>query len=288
MRAHDTKTAATRAHPVTPLVMRGVKDAPVLAAGSAAHDFSRVRVHRSPTSNSRGRVAGEEDAAFVAGNRRPEEDPVHGGMLDEFRRQQGHPPGGLDAEGNQIAPTDAEIKYRPQPIAVLNGPFHAPIDTPAAIGMEIQITVQSSSGNNADMAQVQDSEHVSPSVEHTGSFAALPAIVGNTSGYMPAVNIPNDRHTVGRAFFVNRADRHGGTGSISFLQLDSYTHARYGIFAPLVIPNSGYKITQTITAGPGTLLRLRTDKAPQACTVAGFATTAGPSPAQHEEIQLRA
>jgi hypothetical protein len=258
----------------------------------------------SPRSNSRGRIPGEDDPTFVVGNNRAflnpsveatnqrpgggDYDPVHRGMLDAFRDQQGQPPGGVDAEGNQVGPTDAEIKYRPQPIAVLNGPFHAPIDTPAVIGMEIQITVQSSSGNNAAMAQVQDSEQVSPSLDHTGSFAALAPIVGGTSGFMPAVNIPNDRHGVGRAFFTNRADNFGGSGSISFQQLDIYTHPRYAIFNPIAIPNSGYRITQRITAGPGTQLRLRTDKAPEACTVNGFSSTAGPSPAQHDEVLVRA
>ncbi len=268
------------------------------AGPKLGHDFSQIRVHRqsgasratppSLMSNSRGILPAEADGGFVAGNRRPGEDPVHQGFLDTFRRQQGQPPGGVDAQGNQVGPSDGEIKYRPQPIAVLNGPFHAPIDEPLVIGMEIQITVQSSSGDNADMASVQDSEQVSPSLDHTGSFAGLPPIIGNVSGFMAAVGIPNDRHRVGRAHFTDRADNHGGTGSISFQQLDIYTHPRYAIFNPLVIPNSGYRITQTITAGPGTQLRLRTDKAPEACTVNGFTTTAGPSPAQHDEVLVRA
>lgn len=274
------------------------------------YDFSRVRVYADSRAAEsvratsafayswRGALFGQRECTpktqlgYVAmRDQRSEEgsdDPVHQGMLDIFRSQQGQPAGGMDEQGNQVGPTDAEIKYRPQPIAVLNGPFHAPINEPATVGMEIQITVQSSNGNNAAMALVQDSEQVSPSLDHTGSFAALGPIVGGVSGFMAAVNIPNDRHGIGRGFIINRADNNGGSGSIAFQQLDIYTHPRYAIVNPIAIPNSGYRITQTVTAGPGTRLHLRTEKIPQACTVNGFSTTAGPSAAQHDEVIVRA
>jgi len=216
------------------------------------------------------------------------QDRVHQPMLDEFRRRQGQPPGGIDAQGNQVGPSDAQIKYRPQPIAVLNGPFHAPIDTPTTVGMEIQITVQSSSSNHADMASVQDSEQVSPSLNHIGSFATVPQIISQGSGYMSALNIPNDRHGSSRALVINRADNHGGDGSWDYLQLDSYTHALYGVINPIAIPNSGYRVIRRIITGPGTQIRFRVDKVPEACTVNGFSTTAGPSPAQHDEVIVRA
>lgn len=39
------------------------------------------------------------------------DDPIHGQLIEEWRKGQGLPPGGKDAEGNQVGPTDAEIKY---------------------------------------------------------------------------------------------------------------------------------------------------------------------------------
>jgi hypothetical protein len=262
-------------------------------------DFSKIPIHSpghaQPVANGKAplhenmRGAGSEDSSEFTNQRfgGESEDPVHAPLLDRFRREQEQPPGGVDEEGNQVGPTDAEIKYRTQPIAVLNGPFHAPIDTFAGVGMEIQITVKSSSGNNADMALVQDSEQVSPSLAHTGCFATVPPTISNTSSFMSAVNIPNDRHTVGRAFITDRADNHGGSGSLAFQQLDIYTDARHGILSPIAIPNSGYRITQTVTAGPGTKLQLTTEKSPEACTVEGFSTAAGPSPAQHDSVVIR-
>jgi len=266
------------------------------------YDFSRVRAYdkdqAAPLALTESGLANSgqsQNGRFPADprlgefNQRPGagfQDPIHQPMLDDFRRRQGQPPGGIDAQGNQIGPSDAEIKYRTQPIAVLNGPFHARIDTPTAVGMEIQITVQSSSSNHADMASVQDSEQVSPSLNHTGSFATVPPIISQGSGYMSALNIPNDRHGSSRAMVINRADN-GGDGSWDYLQLDSYTHALHGVINPIAIPNSGYRVIRRIITGPGTQIRFRVDKVPEACTVNGFSSTAGPSPAQHEEVIVR-
>jgi hypothetical protein len=40
------------------------------------------------------------------------DDPIHQPMIDDFRREQGLPEGGQDGSGNQVGPTDAEIKYQ--------------------------------------------------------------------------------------------------------------------------------------------------------------------------------
>jgi hypothetical protein len=152
--------------------------------------------------------------------------------------------------------------------------------------MEIQISVVMSS-NNAELPFVQDSEVVSTSFDHIGSCTSIPPFTSSNSEFMPAFNIPNDRHTSGKARIIDIADNHGGSGSYSRNQLDIYNHARYGIFNPLAIPNSGYKITRSIIAGPGTRLRFRVDKTPQACTIGNYSTAAGPSPAQHDEVVVR-
>jgi hypothetical protein len=40
-----------------------------------------------------------------------EDDPIHAELVEDWRKRHGFPPGGKDAEGNQVGPTDAEIKY---------------------------------------------------------------------------------------------------------------------------------------------------------------------------------
>ena len=40
-----------------------------------------------------------------------EDDPIHRDMIEEWRKRHGFPPHGKDSSGNQVGPTDAEIKY---------------------------------------------------------------------------------------------------------------------------------------------------------------------------------
>ncbi|MEE6283160.1 hypothetical protein [Georgenia sp. MJ170] len=174
----------------------------------------------------------------------------------------------------------------PVPIAVRNGPGHRPIDTATAAGMSIDITLTSSSGVDADMATVQDSEQVSPSLNHTGSYLGEVPGPGNTSGYMPGHPIPPDRHSSGKAQIVNLADNHGGNGTQDFEQLDSFTAPAAGITTPQAVPASGYLIRRFITA-TGTEIKFRVEKSPRAVTVGGFTTTAGPSALQSDEVTVR-
>lgn len=38
-------------------------------------------------------------------------DPIHQPLIDQYRKEQGLPPGGVDESGQQVGPSDAEIKY---------------------------------------------------------------------------------------------------------------------------------------------------------------------------------
>ncbi len=173
------------------------------------------------------------------------------------------------------------------PTEVRNGPFHAPIDEPSKAGMEIAITISSSTGKGSDMATIQDSEQVGLTFNHKGSFATLPPMKGSTSSWMPGYPIPNDRHTTPKSLIVDRADKHGGDGSVETHQLDIFTAPLCGITKPQAIPNSGYIIRRIVETGPGRRITLRTEKEPTACTVNGFSTTAGPSPAQADDVVVR-
>jgi hypothetical protein len=52
-------------------------------------------------------------------SRSGDDDPIHRPLIEQFRQQQGLPPGGVDPSGQQVGPTDAEIKYQiiPQQLA---------------------------------------------------------------------------------------------------------------------------------------------------------------------------
>lgn len=174
----------------------------------------------------------------------------------------------------------------PVPVAVRNGPAHTPIDQPDVAGMAIAITLTSSTGNDADMAAVQDSEQVSSSLNHTGSYASVPAGRSNNSGYMAGFPIPDDQHTEGKARIIDCADNHGGNGSMEREQLDTFTAPGSGVTTPTAIPNSGYLIKRIITV-TGTRIVFRLQKDPHPCTVNGFTTSAGPSPSQGEDVVVR-
>ena len=157
----------------------------------------------------------------------------------------------------------------PVPVAVRNGPRHAPIDTADSAGMAIAITLTSSTGRDADMASVQDSEQVSSSFNHTGSYAAVPPGRSNNSGYMAGYPIGDDQHSEPKATIIDCADNHGGNGSMERHQLDTFTAPACGITTPRAIPASGYLIRRIITV-TGTQIRFRLHKEPAACTVSIF------------------
>jgi hypothetical protein len=192
----------------------------------------------------------------------------------------------IDARGTAAGPLVGGGGSHPLPIAVRNGPGHTPINTAASAGMAIDITLTSSSGIDADMASVQDSEQVSASINHTGSYAHLPPSHSSNSGYMPGYPIPPDQHSEPKARIIDCADNHGGNGSMDREQLDTFMAPAAGITTPTVIPNSGYLIRRIITIA-GTQIKFRLHKSPKACTVNGFTTAAGPSPAQSDDVIVR-
>jgi hypothetical protein len=176
----------------------------------------------------------------------------------------------------------------PTPIAVRNGPTHTPIDEPDRIGMAIAITVTSSTGNDADMARIQDSEQVGTSMNHTGSATSMAPMRSSNSGFMPGYPIPADQHASPRARILDLADNHGGNGSYEREQLDIYTDAAAGVTTPVAIPSSGYIVKRIITKGPGTRVTFRVEKRPARVSVNGYTSDAGPSPTQGDTVIARA
>lgn len=152
--------------------------------------------------------------------------------------------------------------------------------------MSIAITITSSSGRDADMAAIQDSEQVRLSYNHTGSMAGVARLPSNQSGFMAGHPIPDDEHTWSKAAIIDRADNHGGNGSFEKQQLDVYTDAAGGVTTATAIPASGYIIKRDIVTN-GTSITLRTAKRPASVTVNGHTTSAGPSPLQAEDAVVR-
>lgn len=138
----------------------------------------------------------------------------------------------------------------------------------------------------SDLANVQDSEQVSPSVDHTGSFAGMPSVVSNTSGFMAADNIPPDRHLGGNAHALDRFDNHGGDGTWSFLQLDIFKIPSCGITTATAMPNSGYRIKREVKRDGASVKGIVT-KSAEAVTVNGFTSTAGLTAEKKAEVTLR-
>jgi len=254
------------------------------------HDFSRIPVHHWTPGNDE---AKQQKLAELAGGGTPGPSlPLPAGY---FRHYGVDARGGGDGNGEvedqhagpaAPAPAPAPAPTRPTPINVRNGPAHAPIDSGDRVGMSIAITISSSSGRDADMAAIQDSEQVGLSYNHTGSMVGVAPLPSSQSGFMAGHPIPDDQHAWSKAAITDRADNHGGNGSFEKKQLDVYTDAASGVNSPTAIPASGYIIKRDITT-TGTSITFRTEKRAAPVAVNGHATSAGPSPTQAEDVVVR-
>ena len=257
------------------------------------HDFSRIPVHtRTPANDD----AKQQKLTEPAGGGAPGSSlPLPADYLRHYGTDArgGHGEGVLEDQRPGSTPpatgggTSPASPARPTPINVRNGPRHAPVNSGGRVGMSIAITISSSSGRDADMSGIQDSEQVGLSYNHTGSMSSLPALPSSQSGFMPGHPIPDDKHTAPKSFIIDRADNYGGSGSLEKKQLDIYKDAAAGVTTPRAIPASGYIIKRSITK-TGTAISFRTEKRAAAATVNGYTTTAGPSPTQAENVVVRA
>ncbi|HEV2380153.1 MAG TPA: hypothetical protein VG206_10210 [Terriglobia bacterium] len=196
--------------------------------------------------------------------------------------------GGDGAIPASAAPPAPAAPARPKPINVRNGPSHAPIDSGDRVGMSIAITISSSSGVDADMAGIQDSEKVGLSENHTGSMVGMAPLPSSQSGFMAGFPIPDDQHGWSKAAVIDRFDNNGGAGSFEKEQLDVFTDAAGGVTTPTAIPSSGYIIKREFSSTGGTAISLKTSKRAADVSVGGFSSTAGPSATQSDTVVVRA
>ncbi|GEM_PF-2279523 len=140
----------------------------------------------------------------------------------------------------------------------------------------------------SNLSQVQDSESVSSSIDHTGCFSTRPSARSSNSGWMPADQIPPDNHTSGISDHLSYFDNNGGgTCSYSRLQLDLFKIPSCGINTPQPIPHSGYRLKREIKGEGGTRVRATITKTAEAVTVDGKSTTAGLTAKREETMIIR-
>lgn len=260
------RTKATAAFTQEPVVRNAVAQSILRLQRSVGNHVLQRLLVRDGRGGGDGDEEVEDRRSFLTSVRRdgdgttPAESPQSGGSLTDTRRA--------------------------RPINVRNGPRHTPINTAVKAGMSIAITISSSTGVDADMTAIQDSEKVSLSKNHIGSMSGGAALPSSTSSFMPGYPIPDDQHAISKAFVIDRADNHGGNGGFEKDQLDVFTDAAGGVTSPTAIPASGYIIKRSWTKA-GTKITLRTEKHAASVAVDGFSSGAGPSPTQAEDVEVR-
>lgn len=105
------------AHELTHVVQQGNKghsNVGALKIGSSDDASERAADAAAQTIGAGQRVGASSGSAATVLHRKmsPEDDPIHRPIIDSFRREQGLPEGGRDESGDQVGPTDAQIKYQ--------------------------------------------------------------------------------------------------------------------------------------------------------------------------------
>ncbi len=127
------------------------------------------------------------------------------------------------------------------------------------------------------LAKVEDSELVGTSMNHLGSMTHRPSARSTNSEFMPANNIPDDRHMSGIEDHLSFYDNHGGDGSYDRLQMDLFKIPKCGITTPQSMPNSGYRLKRHIFREGNNIVGQIT-KTAEAVSIDGFSSTAGLTP----------
>jgi hypothetical protein len=145
-------------------------------------------------------------------------------------------------------------------------------------GMQVDLTVESDSGQNMDLNRVVEWEVLSGCINPTGSMVGavispppVPAHIANA--------VEPDRHRSERNWVLQIHDRPqgGGPGAWCIDQLDVFMCLRCGMSHARVIPQSGYRVTRTIWSGPAMAVSLEVRKTPQVVTIEGYVAQEGPS-----------
>src|SRR5205823_327408 len=144
------------------------------------------------------------------------------------------------------------------PTCVENGPQHETIhlghedSDNSMVGMKVWMHLQSDSGVDEDLTEVDEREHVSPNGHFTGALHHAPPPPG-VSGWQGATEVQPDRHRlrVDVINALNQTQLQGNPGGWANDQLDAFRCCRCGMAHPAVIRRSGYRLTRDIFTVPG-------------------------------------
>ena len=156
-----------------------------------------------------------------------------------------------------------------------------PINDGTRYGLRTPIIVR-----GTELVDVLDSELVGTSIDHTGSMESRPSSRSNNSGFMPADNIPDDRHRSSISDHLSYFDDHGGDGSYSRLQMDLYKIPSCNIDEATSMPNSGYRIKREVKAEGDKVVGIIT-KTAEAVTIGSHSTTEGLTAKKEAKVTLR-
>jgi len=156
-----------------------------------------------------------------------------------------------------------------------------PIHDGDEYGLRTPINVR---GKN--LKDVQDSELVGTSVDHTGSMKDRPSAKSKNSDFMAADKIPDDRHVSSVSDHLDYYDNHGGDGSYSRLQMDLYKIPSCSIDTPQGMANSGYRIKRTVKKDGKKVVGIVT-KTAEAVEIDGFKSGAGLTAKKEAKVTLR-
>jgi hypothetical protein len=195
------------------------------------------------------------------------------GESDELELDQRLSPDAADS------PPDHRLLCRASATGVSLG-ASGPINDGTVYGLRTPINVR-----GTELKDVQDSELVGTSIDHTGSMISRPSAKSSNSGFMAADKIPDDQHTSGIADHLSYYDA-GGEGSYSRLQMDLYTIPNCNITTPWPIDNSGYRVNRTVKAEGSKVVGIVT-KTAEDVTIGSFSTTAGLTPKKEAKVTLR-
>lgn len=239
------------------------------ASTGFAHDFSQIPVH---TNTNVQQSMGVQCSIL---NSKPMQ--MARGDIDMRGEGDGYE---LDQRVSAPTPPDHRILCRASATGVSLGASGS-INDGTRYGLRTPIIVR-----GTELGNVLDSELVGASIDHTGSMAARPSARSNNSGFMPADNIPDDRHTSGISDHLSYFDNHGGDGSYSRLQMDLYKIPSCNVTTPWPIANSGYRIKREVKAEGSRVVGIIT-KTAEDVTIGGHSTTAGLTAKKEAKVTLR-
>lgn len=187
-------------------------------------------------------------------------------------------------DGNIVGESDG-FSVCSHPVCVENGLQHETIDLDhedsdnSMVGLKVWMHFPADSGVDDDLSAVCEKEIVAVANDSTGALTNAPP--SYNSGWQSVPEVEPDRHRLRADLMnmINQRQLHGSEGGWSNDQLDIFYCHRCGMSdgTPAVIPNSGYRVTRVISTAPDNRLQLALRKYPQACTIMGFETAAGPS-----------